>query len=142
MDDFRVVPVFVSVEFFTGFFAVETLDGEGGSKLMGVGGKEVYFDIFVHGPHHRHPRIAHNQLKSKMREYKETTQEEFPIFATYRRAAVAMLPFVFRNPGVGMNAGAESPDEEKQTHVEDFVQDVSTEVLAETDHETGARLAS
>ena len=100
------------------------------------------FDIFVHGPHHRHPKIAHNQLKSKMREYKETTQEEFPIFATYRRATMAMLPFLFGNPGVGMNAGADSPEEEKQTHVEDFVRDVSTEVLAESDMETGLRVAS
>ena len=94
------------------------------------------FDIFVHGPHHRHPKVAHNQLHAKMREYKETTQEEFPIFATYRKAAAAMLPFLFRNPGVGMNAGAAHPDAEKQQDVQNFVADVSEEVLADADKET------
>ncbi|GAB5442361.1 MAG: hypothetical protein Fues2KO_27100 [Fuerstiella sp.] len=94
------------------------------------------FDIFVHGPHHRHPRVAHNQLHQKMREYKESTQDEFPIFATYRRAASAMFPYLFRNPGVGMNAGAESPDKEKVSEVDNFVADVATEVLADTNLET------
>ncbi|APZ95613.1 fatty acid desaturase family protein [Fuerstiella marisgermanici] len=95
------------------------------------------FDIFVHGPHHRHPKVAHNLLHRKMKEYKEQTQEEFPIFATYRKAAVAMLPYLIRNPGVGMNAGAASPDVEKVKDVDNFVADVAEEVLADRDLETG-----
>lgn len=95
------------------------------------------FDIFVHGPHHRHPKVAHNLLHKKMREYKENTQEEFPVYATYRTAAMAMLPWLFRNPGVGMNAGAASPESEKLAEVDNFVADVAEEVLAESDLETG-----
>ena len=28
------------------------------------------FDIFVHGPHHRHPRLTHDKLESKLDEYR------------------------------------------------------------------------
>ncbi|MEQ9406657.1 MAG: fatty acid desaturase [Fuerstiella sp.] len=94
------------------------------------------FDIFVHGPHHRHPKVAHNLLHRKMKEYKESTHDEFPIYSTYRTASLAMLPYLFRNPGVGMNAGAASPDAEKLAEVDNFVADVATEVLADTDVET------
>ncbi len=94
------------------------------------------FDIFVHGPHHRHPKVAHNLLMKKMHDYKETTQEEFPVFATYRSASWSMLPFLFRNPGVGMNAGAKSPDAEKLKTVDNFVADVAKEVLSDRDVET------
>lgn len=94
------------------------------------------FDIFVHGPHHRHPRIAHNQLQKKMQDYKESTQDEFPVFANYRSATWQMLPYLFRNPGVGMNAGAASPDQEKNGRVDNFVADVATEVLSDRDRET------
>ncbi len=27
------------------------------------------FDIFIHGPHHRHPRLTHNNLEAKLDEY-------------------------------------------------------------------------
>lgn len=94
------------------------------------------FDIFVHGPHHRHPKVAHHQLHTKMQEYKDKSGDEFPIFANYRRAAWAMFPFLFSNPGVGMNAGALAPDAEKVSDVENFVADVAAEVLADADLET------
>ncbi|MCA9047539.1 MAG: fatty acid desaturase [Planctomycetaceae bacterium] len=91
------------------------------------------FDIFVHGPHHRHPRIAHHLLTQKMNEYRLLSNNDFPVFRTYLSATAAMVPFLFRNPGVGMNAGAARPDIEKLTSVENFVGDVSTEVLADSD---------
>lgn len=96
------------------------------------------FDIFVHGPHHRHPKVAHNQLLQKMNDYKESTQEEFPVFSTYRSATWKMIPFLFRNPGVGMNAGAAAPDTEKKKNVDNFVADVAAEVLSNQDIETAA----
>ena len=97
------------------------------------------FDIFVHGPHHRHPRLAHHRLIEKMGTYKESTGEDFPVYATYRAAAWAMLPFVFRNPGVGMNAGAALPEREKAADVENFVADVAAEGLSDRDLQTGQR---
>ncbi len=45
-----------------------------------------------------------------------------------------MLPAIW-NPGVGMNAGAPSPVAEK-AQVENFVVDVSREILADSDNET------
>jgi fatty acid desaturase len=70
----------------------------------------VNFDIFVHGPHHRHPRLAHNQLADKMDEYllnhPETT---YPVYSSYLEATRAMLPCLFKNPGIGVNAGAPPP---------------------------------
>lgn len=55
-----------------------------------------------------------------------------------RSAARSMLPFVFRNSGVGMNAGVPCPDAEKRKNVNNFVADVSEEVLAERDVETNS----
>ncbi len=92
------------------------------------------FDIFVHGPHHRHPRIAHNQLEKKMQAYIESDpQTDYPVFSTYGRAFVNMAPYLFKNPGVGMNAGADRPQDEKQPDVQNFLADVSAEVLADSD---------
>lgn len=91
------------------------------------------FDIFVHGPHHRHPRTPHDQLRRQMTEYLQRNPEtDFPVFPSYTAAVRAMLPYLFKNPGVGMNAGAAAPGREKQ-QVRDFVADVSEEVVAEGD---------
>ncbi|MFP6765779.1 MAG: fatty acid desaturase [Planctomycetaceae bacterium] len=93
------------------------------------------FDIFIHGPHHRHPRVAHRKLREKMRDYvKSESALQYPMFRTYREAVRDMLPFLFRNPGVGMNAGADPPAEDK-TQAANFVQDVVQEVLADSDRE-------
>jgi fatty acid desaturase len=89
----------------------------------------VNFDIFVHGPHHRHPRVAHNELRSKMIQYfKQNPDVRYPVYKSYWRAMYAMLPNLFRTPGCGMNVGAAAP--EKQADVSDFVADVSAQVLA------------
>lgn len=91
------------------------------------------FDIFIHGPHHRHPRVAHRTLKQKMEEYMDQQPElQYPMFRTYAGAFLDMLPFLFRNPGVGMNAGAQAPGAEKMK-TENFVADVVEEVLADDD---------
>ena len=92
------------------------------------------FDIFVHGPHHRHPRVSHDQLGQKMDEYiSEHPDSQFPLYPTYLGAAAAMLPWMFRNPGVGMNVGAPAPGNEKDQDVGNFVADVSRDILAESD---------
>lgn len=92
------------------------------------------FDIFVHGPHHRHPRIAHSKLTYKMSDYVESNPDKaFPVFPTYFHAIAHTIPFLLKNPGVGMNAGAPAPDADKDSDVENFVTDVTAEVLAETD---------
>lgn len=91
------------------------------------------FDIFVHGPHHRHPRVAHNELRQKMQEYAIKHPEvEYPMFRTYFAAIRDMLPYMIKDPGVGMNRGAPPPKGEKAT-VENFVRDVTQEVLNDED---------
>ncbi len=91
------------------------------------------FDIFVHGPHHRHPRVAHNQLREKMRDYVDShPDDKFPIYRTYLQATASMIPWMFRNPGVGMCVGAPAPRSEKASDVDNFVADVSEEVLKGT----------
>lgn len=91
------------------------------------------FDIFIHGPHHRHPRVAHRTLRKKMDEYVEKQPElQYPMFRTYAEAVLDTIPYLFKNPGVGMNAGAAAPHEEK-TRVGNFVADVVDEVLSEED---------
>jgi hypothetical protein len=91
------------------------------------------FDIFVHGPHHRHPRVPHRTLKEKMNEYLEQQPElQYPMFRTYSAAVWDMLPILIKNPGVGMNAGAAAPDVDKQ-NADNFVAGVVEEVLSEKD---------
>lgn len=91
------------------------------------------FDIFVHGPHHRHPLVPHRTLKQKMQEYVEKQPElQYPMFRTYGGAILDTIPYMFRNPGVGMNMGGVAPDKEKKK-TENFVADVVEEVLSEED---------
>ena len=94
------------------------------------------FDIFVHGPHHRHPRLGHTQLVDKIENYRRMTQADFPVYPSYGRAALAMMPCLFRNPGVGINAGAIAPSAERCIDVDNFVSDVSKEIVSEADLET------
>lgn len=92
------------------------------------------FDIFIHGPHHRHPRAAHTALGELMDDYVDSNPEQaFPVYRTYMQATIAMLPWMFRNPGVGANVGETTAAELCANDVQDFVQDVSQEVLAECD---------
>jgi hypothetical protein len=95
------------------------------------------FDIFIHGPHHRHPRMAPGQLRGIMNEYQMTNPTvAYPVYSSYWRAVCSMLPHLLRNPGVGMNAGAAPPAREQSSMVDNFVADVSREVLAEVDHQS------
>jgi fatty acid desaturase len=83
------------------------------------------FDIFVHGPHHRYPRLPHSMLAPKMREHEEAHPEtEFPVFPTYARAVLAMLRHLFLNPGSGVNAGGGPPPRSRGASATDFATDV------------------
>lgn len=83
------------------------------------------FDIFVHGPHHRHPRIAHNQLESKMQQYiAENPDRTYPVFNRYSAAVIDMLPWLVKNPGVGINVGASATAAAVSDTVENFESDV------------------
>ena len=94
------------------------------------------FDIFIHWPHPRHPRVAHRRLKDKMYEYAAAAPElQYPMFRTYRAAVLDPLPYLFKNHGVGMNAGAADPHTEKQD-ADNFVADVVEDVLADQDRLT------
>jgi hypothetical protein len=89
----------------------------------------VNFDIFVHGPHHRHPRLAQNLLKEKMTDYiTENPGTTYPVYRSYLSATRAMIPFLFRNPGIGVNVGAAPPEESKHDDVTNFVADVTAEI--------------
>ncbi|QDT33857.1 fatty acid desaturase family protein [Thalassoglobus polymorphus] len=92
------------------------------------------FDIFVHGPHHRHPRYRHDALCNRMAEYQtENPELKYPVFPTYWHAIADLLPSLIFNPGVGMNVGAPTPAEEKPHDVSDFSEDVTAEILNKDD---------
>lgn len=92
------------------------------------------FDIFVHGPHHRHPRYRHDALCDRMREYQEENPElTYPVFTSYWQAIYDVLPAIAFNPGVGMNAGATAPSGEKSHDISDFGEDVVQEILQPED---------
>ncbi len=87
---------------------------------------QANFDIFVHGPHHRHPRLPHAELARKMQDYVQKAPEtHYPVYSTYAKAVWAMLPALFFNPGVGLNAGGVLPGEKStEPVVENFVSDI------------------
>ena len=82
------------------------------------------FEIFIHGPHHRYPRVNHQQLRSRMNEH---LQKEpalgIPCYSSYLSAVAAMLPTLFVNPGVGLNAGASTLNRVDMNDVSEFLQD-------------------
>lgn len=86
------------------------------------------FDIFVHGPHHRHPRVSHDQLEELTKKYAaEQATNPLPLYPTYFSATRDMLYWFFKEPGVGVNVGAEWPGQSEQ--IDDFVADVTEEVI-------------
>jgi fatty acid desaturase len=86
------------------------------------------FDIFVHGPHHRHPRVSHDQLEELTKKYAaEQATNPLPLYPTYMSATRDMLYWFFKEPGVGVNVGADMPHQNE--HVDDFVADVTEEVV-------------
>jgi fatty acid desaturase len=87
------------------------------------------FDIFIHGPHHRFPRVAHNRLQDRMLEQlADRSGTEFPLYSSYLRAMRDMLPHVFLNPGIGMNVGAKPPEPAHVADAINFPADVVREV--------------
>lgn len=95
------------------------------------------FDIFIHGPHHRHPRMAPGLLRNVMQEYQSANPAVvYPVYPSYWRATCSMLPYLLKNPGVGMNAGAAPPAREQSPSIQNFVADVTREVLAEADRQS------
>jgi fatty acid desaturase len=92
-------------------------------------GSYFNFDIFIHGPHHRHPRLAQNHLREKMDEYLHNNPEtNYPVYSSYLKATAAMLPYLLTNPGVGVNVGAAPPRQARVADVTNFPADVICEV--------------
>jgi fatty acid desaturase len=100
-----------------------------GNSLLTRIASFMNFDIFVHGPHHRHPRLAQNQLKAKLEEYLVADRRvAYPVYSSYLQATVAMMPHLLKNPGIGMNAGAAAPGHHSVVDVANFPADVVREV--------------
>jgi fatty acid desaturase len=101
-----------------------------GSNWITRFGSFLNFDIFIHGPHHRHPRLAQNHLKDKMAKYLFNNPDtNYPVYSSYLQATAAMLPYLLKNPGIGMNAGAAPPGQARVADVTNFPADVIREVL-------------
>lgn len=89
-----------------------------------------HFDIFVHGVHHRHPRLAHTDLKPTMEEYADHDPEVgVHVYPYYFLAMIDVLPWMVKNPGTGMNVGAPPPRFKDCAEVQTFLTDVTAEVL-------------
>ncbi len=83
------------------------------------------FDIFIHGPHHRHPRLTHNKLESKLDEYRDANPHvAYPTYERYWKAMLAMAPSMIFNPGCGVNAGASLQTIAGSQEADDFASDV------------------
>ena len=92
-------------------------------------GSYVNYDIFIHGPHHRHPRLAQNRLRDKMHEYLvDNPETNYPVYTSYLQATADMLPYLLKNPGIGMNVGAAPPGQARVVDATNFPADVVREV--------------
>lgn len=64
------------------------------------------FDLSVHGPHHRYPKLQHSLLKQRMNELQQANPEQrFPIYSSFTAALLDTFRTAIINPGVGLNAG-------------------------------------
>jgi len=98
------------------------------------------FDIFIHGPHHRHPRLQHTNLEDKLDQYRaENPEINYPTYERYWQAILAMAPSLVRNPGCGVNVSGASKTA-KIPEVNDFVGDVVTDLPI--DQETSSQRTS
>ena len=78
-----------------------------GDSWLTKGASFLNFEIFIHGPHHRYPRVPHRELSAKLAAEQQRTEpaNPLPVYPSYRAAVFAMLPHLFLNPGCGENAG-------------------------------------
>lgn len=73
------------------------------------------FNISVHGPHHRFPRLSYTELSPKLQQYRSQHPElQVPVFASYLAAFVNMLPSL-RNPASGEGLNGESNSQKTTT---------------------------
>lgn len=64
------------------------------------------FDLAVHGPHHRYPKLNHSQLTARMAEITAAHPEEhYRVYPSFLAALLDTIKTIIRNPGVGLNAG-------------------------------------
>ncbi len=99
------------------------------------------FNLDVHGPHHRFPRAPHFELESKLAEYQRKHPGiAIPIFPTYLAAVMDTIPCLWRNPGVGVNAGGTNQTFVK-TGVENFTSEVGSDSGSEADGVSNRRVA-
>ena len=64
------------------------------------------FDLAIHGPHHRFPKLNHTQLEQKMNELQEKNPDAtYPVYSSFTAALFDTLKRVITKPGVGINAG-------------------------------------
>jgi len=64
------------------------------------------FDLAIHGPHHRYPKLDHSLLKSRMTEVQEASPDtSFPVFHSFTGALIDTFRTVITSPAVGINAG-------------------------------------
>ncbi|MEO1981106.1 MAG: fatty acid desaturase [Fuerstiella sp.] len=64
------------------------------------------FDLSIHGPHHRYPKLDHSLLKRRMTEIADANPEQtYPVFPSFFSALIDTMRTITRNPGVGLNAG-------------------------------------
>lgn len=95
------------------------------------------FNLDVHGPHHRFPKVPHFELESKLAEYQQRHPEAaIPIFPTYLAAVLHTIPSLWRNPGVGVNAGGTN-----QSYLKSGVENFTSEVGSQTEAAHQRRVA-
>jgi len=67
------------------------------------------FDLAIHGPHHRYPKLDHSRLRGRMEEIETARSDEtFPVFPSFWAAFVDTMKTIVKNPGVGVNAGCDA----------------------------------
>ena len=64
------------------------------------------FDLAIHGPHHRFPKLDHSLLQERMSDIaSDNPDQTYIVFPSFTSAIVDTFRAVINNPGVGLNAG-------------------------------------
>jgi len=103
-----ISPMINTLRKFTEHVGMESVDPVLGTRT--VCGKDwlttacsyFLFDISVHGPHHRYPKVRGGQLKNKLKEMQQKDPErDIPVYRSYWHVLIDTLPRLWTNPAVG-----------------------------------------
>lgn len=103
-----ISPMFNTIRKFTEHLGMKSTDPIQGTRTV-IGNNLITrlssyfnFDLHIHGPHHRYPKVHATELEPRLKTLQQAAPEvSIPLFSTYAAAVLDMLPNLWKYPRVG-----------------------------------------